>query len=188
MPNYQQGKIYKLISPHSNKIYIGSTTKQYLSQRLTEHKNKYNLWINNKYHFVSSFDILSLGDVEIILLETYVCNTKDELTARERHWIEQNNELCINKYMPSRNQKERNNIYYQNNNEEIKQQTKDYYKKNKDEKLEYAKKYRNLNKEIIQEKQKKKYTCECGAITNIHHKLRHNQTIKHQTYLMIHTL
>jgi hypothetical protein len=173
MPDYQQGKIYKLISPHTDKIYVGSTTKQYLCQRLTEHKNKQKLWVNGEYHFVSSFDILALGDVEIILLESYACNTKDELTARERHWIEQNKEMVINKYVPNRKQKERNDNYYKNNKEQITIKAKDYY---------------DSNKELIQQKHKTKYNCVCGSAYTYGNKQGHIKSDKHQTYLMIQTL
>ena len=41
MPNYQNGKIYKLVSNISNDIYIGSTVNK-LSHRLNKHKSKAN--------------------------------------------------------------------------------------------------------------------------------------------------
>ena len=100
MPDYQQGKIYKIISPHTDKIYIGSTTKQYLSQRLAKHKSGFKAWKLGKENKVNSYDLIELGDVEIILLETYPCNSKDELISRERHWYDLNKELSINKIRP----------------------------------------------------------------------------------------
>ena len=51
MPDYKQGKIYKIepICDHEpHEIYIGSTTKKYLSQRLQQHKNDYKRFLNNK--------------------------------------------------------------------------------------------------------------------------------------------
>jgi hypothetical protein len=93
-PNrYQQGKIYKIVSPHTDKIYIGSTTKQYLSQRLAKHKSNFNNWQRDKGEKIYSFELIELGDVEIILLESYPCNSKDELTSRERYWYDLNKEL-----------------------------------------------------------------------------------------------
>ena len=38
MPNYQNGKIYKLVSPHTDEIYIGSTVAR-LCKRFGNHKN-----------------------------------------------------------------------------------------------------------------------------------------------------
>jgi hypothetical protein len=166
MPDYQQGKIYKLISPHTDKIYVGSTTKQYLSQRLTSHKSYYNFFKKGKISKrVSSADLLDLGDVEIILLESYPCNSKDELAARERHWIEQNKNLIVNINIPTRTTKERNDRNYVNNQEILKEHSK-----------------------LYRQQHKKEYKCECGTIMNEYHKIQHIKTDKHLTYLMIQTL
>jgi predicted GIY-YIG superfamily endonuclease len=40
MPNYQNGKIYKICSSLTDKIYIGSTTN-YLVRRMSDHRSKY---------------------------------------------------------------------------------------------------------------------------------------------------
>ena len=40
MPDYKKGKIYKLISKHTNKIYVGSTTLD-LNIRLHKHRTNY---------------------------------------------------------------------------------------------------------------------------------------------------
>ena len=50
MVNYNNGKIY-LIEPidgEDGDVYVGSTTKIYLSQRMSEHRNSYNLWKQGK--------------------------------------------------------------------------------------------------------------------------------------------
>lgn len=39
MVNYKDGKIYKIVSSQTAKIYIGSTTKKYLSQRMDDHRS-----------------------------------------------------------------------------------------------------------------------------------------------------
>jgi len=41
MPDYQNGKIYKIWSPEGDDIYIGSTT-EILCRRLAAHKSNYN--------------------------------------------------------------------------------------------------------------------------------------------------
>jgi len=46
LPNYQQGKVYKLVM--DDLIYIGSTCQKYLSQRLAQHTSAYNDWLKNK--------------------------------------------------------------------------------------------------------------------------------------------
>ena len=181
-PNrYQQGKIYKIVSPHTDKIYIGSTTKQYLSQRLAKHKSDFKRWQQGKARNITSFNLIELGDVEIILLELYPCNSKDELTSRERHWYNLNKELVINKLRPSftlEERKKEQKEYYQNNYEYIQEYYKKYRESRKDELIQYSKEYRKI-----------KFNCECGSKNiSYEHKASHNKTDKHQTYLMIQTL
>ena len=53
MVNYSNGKIYKIepICEHNeDDIYIGSTTKQYLSQRMDKHRSDYKRWQQGKCH------------------------------------------------------------------------------------------------------------------------------------------
>ena len=86
MPNYKNGKIYKITS--QDKLYIGSTT-QSLSQRLGGHKAD-NKFTTSLYHFVY------YPDCQITLIETYPCNSREELLMRQRYHIDQNPN-CINK-------------------------------------------------------------------------------------------
>ena len=51
MVNYNNGKVYKIepICEHEEgEIYIGSTTKDYLSKRMVEHRNKYKMYKSGK--------------------------------------------------------------------------------------------------------------------------------------------
>ncbi len=41
MVNYTNSKVYKIWSTLGNNIYVGSTTKQYLSQRMDKHRECY---------------------------------------------------------------------------------------------------------------------------------------------------
>ena len=90
MVNYNNGKIYKIESHCGDKVYIGSTTKEYLSQRMDAHRRGYKQWKNGTTHFLTAFiifDEYGLENCKIILLEACICNTKDELYAREAHYI-----------------------------------------------------------------------------------------------------
>jgi hypothetical protein len=136
MTNYQQGKIYKIISENTDKIYIGSTTKQYLSSRMAHHVCAYKKWLNGEFHKLNSFDILEFGDCKIILIETFPCNTKAELEAREYHHIKENKELTTNTHMPTRTKKE-------------------YALEHKAETAEYQKKWKAENKEKLNEAKQK---------------------------------
>jgi len=129
-PNYKNGKIYKLVSDHVDKVYIGSTQLKYLCLRLGTHKQHYKNWVLKKRNYITSFDILKYDDVKIILLESFPCNTKDELCARERYYIETLD--CVNKRIPGRTMKEyvaqphmreiarkKSKIYYNNNKQKV---------------------------------------------------------------------
>ena len=63
MVNYTNSKVYKIWSTQGDKIYVGSTTKQYLSQRMDKHRMEYRYWKNknNKITFMSSFELHSFA-------------------------------------------------------------------------------------------------------------------------------
>lgn len=159
MVNYQNGKIYKIVSNVTDDVYIGSTCEK-LSQRLAKHRANYKLYLNGKCNYVTSIKIIETGDYDIILIENYPCETKEELHARERFHIENNN--CVNKCIPGRKPKESKIEYYNNN--------KEYFK-------EYRKEYYNENMEQIKLKNSEKITCEiCGKTYTRNHKLRHQRS------------
>jgi len=169
---YENGKIYKLVSPHTDKIYIGSTCKKYLSQRLTKHKSHYKDWLkdNDNINF-SSFRLFELGDVEIILIENFNCNTKDELLKKEREYIEKFKEIIVNKQRPLITHEERKeyiNKYREEHKEEIKKKVKEYREKHKEE---------------INEKIKQKYDCICGKQPRISGKIQHEKSKYHINFI-----
>ena len=176
MVNYNNGKIYKIENNVDDEIYIGSTTKQYLSQRMVEHRSAFKSWKNGGYHNISVFEMFDKHGIEncfIVLLELVNCNTNDELKAREAFYIK--TLVCVNKIIPLRTRNE----YYMDN----KEKHMEYYDDNKNKIKEYEKQYRVDNKENIREYFKRKYTCECGLTICIHSKIRHEKRIKHLTYL-----
>jgi len=80
--DYKNGKIYKITSPHTDKIYIGST-KQPLNVRLTKHRHDYKRYCEGKYNYVTSFELIDLGDYQIDLIKNFPCETKKELEQEE---------------------------------------------------------------------------------------------------------
>jgi hypothetical protein len=157
MNRYQKGKIYKIYSFQTNKVYIGATI-QPLSQRISEHKSRYKRWQNGKHHYVTSFDIIKHGDAKIVLLQLAPCNTKEELHAIEYKHICEND--CVNKVIPTRTIKK----WRQDNKEKIKQ---------------YKKQYREDNKEKIN----KKHECECGGKYTTRNIAKHRKTQTHIRYV-----
>jgi hypothetical protein len=86
--NYRNGKIYKIISPHTTLVYVGSTSTE-LSKRFYQHKSNFKTYVSGgNVGRLTSFEIIDKGDAQIILIENYPCDNKDQLTARERHWAE----------------------------------------------------------------------------------------------------
>ena len=101
-------KIYKIVSSLTDKIYIGST-KQTLTERLRGHVSKYKAWSklnNNNLPYITSFDIVQLDDYEIVLIETFTCETNKEKLRKEGEHIKLNKVICVNKVIPGRTQEE----------------------------------------------------------------------------------
>ena len=94
MPNYQNGKIYKIVSQSEGIMYVGSTTSS-LCQRMAGHRGSYKKYRKDGKGYMSSFKVLEHADAKIVLIEAYPCNNKEELTAREEHYVE--NLDCVNK-------------------------------------------------------------------------------------------
>lgn len=135
--DYLKTKIYKIESHLGDKIYIGSTTKDFLSQRMAGHRSKYNRWKAGKDGKTSSFDLFEeygINNCKITLIELYPCNSKDEKNARESHFIKELN--CVNVYNPY-------------------PQGKKVYAKDSESTKAYAKKYYDNHKQ--------KMICECGV-------------------------
>jgi hypothetical protein len=131
MTNYQNGKVYKIscINGEEGDIYVGSTAKQYLSQRMTKHRESYKLWKERKADYVSAYDLFDRYGVKncsIMLLETYPCNSRDELRGREGFHMR--SLACVNKNMAGRTQGE----WCEDNKEIIKQKRHQKYEKNKE--------------------------------------------------------
>jgi len=154
MPNYQNGKIYKLHSYDNDLVYIGSTVRS-LSQRLGGHKTNFkeNRPTTSKQLFQQSDNVM------ITLIKEVPCNSRHELEAEERKYIESVD--CVNKYIPTRTRDEWTNlnkekiakkkkIYNQNNKEKI----KIYLKANKEKIAEQQRIYQQNNKEKLVEKKR----------------------------------
>jgi hypothetical protein len=162
MVNYGKSKIYKIQKiGGDSEIYIGSTTKDYLSQRMDKHRSNYKYWKLRHGRFITSFklfDLYGVENCEIVLLESVNCNSKDELRAREGFYIQNN--ICVNKNVAGRSIKDYKKLYYETNKENIK---------------EKVNKYNEINKEKIN----LQFTCDCGCKTSKKHKSRHEKSNKH---------
>ena len=50
--DYKNSKVYKIWSPNGDKVYIGSTTKEMLCQRMTAHREDFKRWKAGNFHSV----------------------------------------------------------------------------------------------------------------------------------------
>ena len=159
--DYQKTKIYKIESHLGDKIYAGSTAKEYLSQRFQLHKVQYKRWKNGvgvKYTSFELFDEYGLENCNIVLIEAYPCNSKDEKNAKEGHYIKTLE--CVNKIVVGRTVKE----YQQSDagKEAVKKAVKKYQQS--DAGKEAAKKYKQSDsgKEAVKKASKKYQQSDAG--------------------------
>jgi hypothetical protein len=151
MTNYQKTKIYKIESHLGNKIYIGSTCKEYLSQRFQCHLSDYKRYKKGTRSLISSFILFNEYGPEnckIVLIESYPCNNIDEKNAREGYFIKELE--CVNIKKMGHTKKE----YYEDNKESFSIKNKEKYEKNKEKIKERVNKYNISNNEIILIKKK----------------------------------
>jgi len=186
MPDYSLGKIYKIVG--NGKVYIGSTTRPLLSQRLAKHKENYKYWKNDKYHYVSSFDCIDDSNCYIELIESCPCSSKDELLKCEGKWIRETE--CVNKIIhgfpkvqTKESKKEKNKEYYEANKEKLKEMSKEYYESNKEKHKEKCKNYYEANKEKIKEQQKEYYEANKEKFKEYQKEYRQNKKIKISPYI-----
>ena len=158
------GRIYKITSINTDKIYIGSTTKS-LTARLRRHEIDYKAFQNGKQHFIKSYDILEKENYDIELLEEIEYDAKTELFKREGYYIRKHRDICVNKCIAGRTDKQ-----YRTDNADKKRQ---YYKD-------------NMVK--IKEQQSEKFECVCGKTYTRHNKVRHDKTKIHIKYVSVNRL
>jgi len=73
------GYIYKISSPNTDKVYVGSTFKKDINERFKEHCKP------NKY--ITSWEVIKLGNAIIELLDTCECVSRTDLEVVEKQWI-----------------------------------------------------------------------------------------------------
>ena len=191
--SYENGKIYKIESSQGNKVYVGSTTKKYLSQRMDKHRDSYKQWKKGNEQGICTSSILfeeyGIENCQIILIENCPCNSKDEMRAREAFHIK-SSEHCVNKVIPQRTPLE----YYNENKGAMNAISRSYYANHKEEHKEYLERtkehrheqgnaYYHQHKDEYNKLRTTKITCECGCIVSKCNLTNHKKTAKHEIAL-----
>lgn len=172
MVNYGNGKIYKIVSNQTDKVYIGSTTKKYLSQRMDDHRRNFRDWKNKKFPYLTSFDILQFDDANIVLIEGFDCKSKDELRSREQHYIEQFKDVCVNSHYA-----------IGVNIQKIRQKDRERYYRDKPKRIALVKKRYEQKKDEINAKRNAKTKCSCGSVISRSRLAKHSKTNKHKQWI-----
>ncbi len=187
MPDYSKAKIYRLVSP-SGLTYIGSTCCG-LAKRKAQHKKDYKagMFVSSRFLYKENEDA-----VEIVLIEDYPCENKEQLHKRERHWIE--NTKCVNIEVPTRTPKEwreqnkesvsaNKKSYYLDNKDTILEKRKQEYKYKPEVKMQRSKSYRDLNADKLRNRRIEMVMCECGHEYSRCSLVKHRRTDIHKQRL-----
>jgi len=162
MPDYQEGKIYKIVNDVDDEIYMGSTCNT-LAKRWGEHKSHMNQKPDRKIYQ----KMVELGSehFRIILVENYACNSKIELIAREEYWRKELNAtlnmICCGTGL-----------------------TRKEYTKQRSKQYPHIAKKRIYERKYKKQYLKKKIMCDfCKCTFSRGEKYRHRKTAKHSKAL-----
>jgi hypothetical protein len=150
--NYQNTIIYKIVCKDISitDCYVGSTTN--FTKRKCQHKTSCNN-INDKAYKVNVYVFIRANygweNWDMIEVEKFPCNDKNEALKRERYWIE-TLKATLNIKKPLRTKKE----HRKDNPDKIKEYKKRYADNNAEKIREYQKQYNKNNIDKIKEGQK----------------------------------
>ena len=146
--NYQNGKIYCIRNTITNDIYVGSSCEPHLSKRMVKHRSSAKNERDRNMLLYQKMNELGIENFYIELIENYPCESKDQLRAREGHYIREI--ATLNKRIETRTDKE----WREDNKEYIQEWKKQHYQEHKEEINKQSKQYREENKDKIKERSK----------------------------------
>ena len=130
MPNYQDGKIYKIYNTINDDIYIGSTTQK-LCERMRNHRNDHKSKLHFNFPIYKAFREHGVENFFIELIEKCPCNDKDELMKTEGNYI-RTLKSSLNARIAGRTDKE----YYGDNRDILLQKQREYNENNREKTLQ----------------------------------------------------
>jgi len=160
---YKKCCVYKISSNvNTDMIYFGSTKN--FNKRMSQHISHYKRYLNNKFNYLTVFDIFDLGDYSKEIVKFYNGITRKDLQDFETEFIENNK--CINIRQSKKSyDKDYDKIY-----------NKEYYETKKENNKEYNKERYENDKERLN----KQNACEiCKGNFTTQNKSQHFKTYKH---------
>ena len=160
--DYSKCVIYKI--QHQSKdelLYVGSTT--HFGNRKTQHKSKCHNPNDKQYKqrlYQTIRDNGGWDEFNMVIVKEFPCDNKRQAEAEEDKCIrEMKSSLNMRKAYITKEEKQEyfkkyNNLFYQQNREQILEQRKENNKYNIDRRREYNKEYEERNKEILKGKRK----------------------------------
>ena len=92
---YQKSKIFRMISPQTDKIYFSGTYNK-LSTRKGVYRNQYKIFKENGIgRDQPYYEIMQYPDFKLGLVEEFPCHSRAMLNARIQHWVNSNE--CLNR-------------------------------------------------------------------------------------------
>lgn len=169
--DYKNGKIYTIRSlKRPDLIYVGATCST-LVKRLYEHKKNYRNYSNGGTKFMSSYEVISIGDAYIELKEEFPCENKQQLNRREGEIIREI-ENCVNRRVEGRDRSEYNKEYYKNNKTRNTERCSIWKNNNREKVRVINKKWRDNNREKVK--------CECGREVRKNYLTQHKKRKIHK--------
>ena len=147
MPNYKNGKIYKICNNINDMIYIGSTAIP-LNKRMSTHRTYTNKQYRKNVKLYKYMHELGMHNFNIVLIENYSCNNREELLKHERYYFDiHNKDILLNSNKPCTSliEKQQQNvkcskIWHVNNREYKKEKVMIQHKNNKEQRKIYVEK------------------------------------------------
>lgn len=178
MPDFSKTIIYKIVhktNPDDYDVYVGHSTD--IQSRKWDHKKSCNNENSKMYNFKVYQYIRENGgwdNFEIIEIEKYPCNSRNEACQKEQEWCYKLNSK-LNTDIPNRTPKE----WWEDNKERLKILNKQWRTNNREYINEKMRDYRKNNLEKMREYEKQKATCDnCGSIVRKSDIARHKKTQK----------
>jgi len=167
--------IYKIISPNTDLVYVGSTIKT-LRKCLADHHYQHKGWLAGKRYYCTSFKVLEHGDCSIELIE------EAEHASRKGYWIRELN-ACNHILYQHPNKASRNKAHYEEKRDGILERMREKIPCDncgrivcRSSMTAHKETKRCVNNEPIREKAETIACDNCGRIVTRHHMSKHKRT------------